>query len=99
MNFKKELAKFGYNKGNSIDVETLIDEILPELFKIKKESLQFKNTILIELWTFCEKEFKADFENDYINGYGSKIGMSERTEKFAEKLSKKIIKECNARTL
>jgi|688.fasta_scaffold658323_2 hypothetical protein len=32
MDFKTELAKLGYNKGNSIDVEILINEILPELF-------------------------------------------------------------------
>jgi hypothetical protein len=32
MDFRTELAKWGYNKGNSVDVETLIDEILPSLF-------------------------------------------------------------------
>ena len=32
MDYRKELAKWGYNKGNSIDVEILIDEILPSLF-------------------------------------------------------------------
>ena len=31
MDFRTELAKWGYNKGNSVDVETLIDEILPSL--------------------------------------------------------------------
>lgn len=98
MDFREELAKWGYSKGNSIDVETLIFEILPDLLKIKKEGLDFKSTILLELWDFCEKEFNADFEEDWINGYGSKTGMSNRTEKFAEKLSKKIIKECNAKT-
>lgn len=39
MDFIIELAKFGYNKGNSIDVEVLINEILPELFS-KKETLE-----------------------------------------------------------
>jgi len=33
MDFKKELAKWGYNKGNSIDVEILVEEVLPEIFK------------------------------------------------------------------
>jgi hypothetical protein len=33
IDFEKELSKWGYNKGNSIDVEILINEILPELFK------------------------------------------------------------------
>ena len=32
MDFRMELAKWGYNKGNSIDVEILIEEILPSLF-------------------------------------------------------------------
>jgi hypothetical protein len=36
MDFRTELSKWGYNKGNSVDVETLIDEILPELF-LKQE--------------------------------------------------------------
>ena len=89
MDYKKELAKWGYNKGNSIDVESLINEILPEIFNKK---IDVKQLILSEMWNFCEKEFNADFEVDYINGYGSKTGMSNRTEKFAEQLEKKINK-------
>jgi hypothetical protein len=92
MDFKQELAKYGYNKGNSIDVETLIDEILPALFVKNQQPLETKQLILSELWAFCEKEFKADFEQDYINGYGSKTGMSDRADKFAERLAKKIVK-------
>jgi hypothetical protein len=38
MNFRTELAKWGYNKGNSIDVEILIDEILPSLFSEQERS-------------------------------------------------------------
>lgn len=38
MDFRTELAKWGYNKGNSIDVEILIDEILSSLFS-KQEKL------------------------------------------------------------
>lgn len=38
MDFRTELAKYGYNKGNSIDVETLIDEILPSLFSQQERS-------------------------------------------------------------
>jgi hypothetical protein len=33
IDFEKELSKWGYNKGNSIDVEILVNEILPDLFK------------------------------------------------------------------
>ena len=36
MDYKKELAKWGYNKGDSIDVEILINEILPYFFDDKK---------------------------------------------------------------
>ena len=36
MDFRSELVKWGYNKGNSIDVETLIDEILPEILSQQK---------------------------------------------------------------
>jgi len=38
MDFRKELSKWGYNKGNSIDVETLVDEILPSLFSQQERS-------------------------------------------------------------
>jgi hypothetical protein len=38
MNFKTELSKWGYNKGNSIDVEILINEILPNLFSQQERS-------------------------------------------------------------
>ena len=38
MNFRAELSKWGYNKGNSIDVEILIDEILPNLFSQQERS-------------------------------------------------------------
>ena len=37
INFKEELGKFGYSLGNSIDVQILIDEILPQIFKQFKE--------------------------------------------------------------
>lgn len=40
MDFRKELAQYGYNKGNSIDVETLISEILPEMFSQKASPLE-----------------------------------------------------------
>jgi hypothetical protein len=38
MDFRTELAKWGYNKGNSIDVEILVNEILPSLFSQQKRS-------------------------------------------------------------
>ena len=31
--FKEELAKYGYNLNNSVPVPTLIEQILPEIFK------------------------------------------------------------------
>lgn len=93
MNFTEELAKYGYNKGNSIDVEILINEILPNLFIEKQQPPELKQVILSELCNFCEKEFNADFEEDWINGYGSKTGMSDRTDKFSDSLAKKIIKK------
>ncbi len=40
MDFRAELSKWGYNKGNAIDVEILIDEILPSLFFQKEEPKQ-----------------------------------------------------------
>ena len=38
MDFRTELAKWGYNKGNSIDVDILVNEILPSLFSQQERS-------------------------------------------------------------
>ena len=38
MDFRTELAKLGYNEGNNLDVRTLIDEILPSLFRLQERS-------------------------------------------------------------
>jgi hypothetical protein len=52
MDFRKELAKWGYNKGNSVDVETLIDEILPELFLKQERSYSEEEVRNIANWAF-----------------------------------------------
>ena len=39
MDFKNELAKYGYNANNSIPVETLVNEILPKLFSVQNERM------------------------------------------------------------
>jgi hypothetical protein len=39
MDFKNELAKYGYNVNNSIPVETLVNEILPKLFSVQDERM------------------------------------------------------------
>ena len=53
MDFRTELSKWGYNKGNSIDVETLIDEILPSLFSQQERSYSEEDKREI-----IEKEFE-----------------------------------------
>lgn len=58
MDFRTELAKYGYNKGNSIDVETLIDEILPSLFSQQERS---------------EEDMKSAFKVGFSIGYGSDV--------------------------
>jgi hypothetical protein len=88
MDFKKELGALGYKKGYAIDVEMLIDEILPQIFSNHQKEL--KTTIQTEIWSFCEREFRADFEDDYVLGRGSNNGMSDRTELFVDHLIKII---------
>jgi hypothetical protein len=56
MDFRTELAKLGYNKGNSIDIETLINEILPSLFFQQETS-------------YNEKDMKLAFEAGYKKGF------------------------------
>lgn len=78
--------------ADDCDYELLeqIELVLPKLEAKDPDPKKLKAKILKEIWAFCEKEFKADFENDYIGGYGSKSGMSERTERLADRLLKKL---------
>jgi hypothetical protein len=45
MDFRTELSKWGYNKGNSIDVEILVNEILPSLFSQQERSYSEEDMI------------------------------------------------------
>lgn len=69
MDFRAELTKYGYNKGNSIDVETLVDEILPDLFS-KQEQMYSEEDL--------EKSYKDGGRNEYdfINKYHCKARIS-----------------------
>ena len=59
MDFRTELAKYGYNKGNSIDVETLIDEILPSLFSQQERSEDDMRTA----WNSSEQNMRFNFSS------------------------------------
>lgn len=52
MNFKKELAKYGYSEGNVVPVETLIGEVLPKIFKTL---VRTKNAKELKLLTMLEE--------------------------------------------
>lgn len=57
MDFKQELAKYGYNKGNLIDVEALIDEILPALFAKNQQPPEItRNEEIMRLETLIESQ-------------------------------------------
>ena len=72
MDFRTELAKWGYNKGDSIDVDILINEILPSLSSQQKRSYSEeevetiakdsytmgRNNILIGVFNKWFKQFK-----------------------------------------
>jgi hypothetical protein len=76
MDFRTELSKWGYNKGNSVDVETLIDEILPELF-LKQER------------SYSEEEVETIAKDAYTMGrYNILIGVF---NKWFEQFKKKSL--------
>ena len=62
IDFKQELAKCGYNKGNSIDVEILINEILPELF-FEQEPNRFTKEDVRQAWVDSERNMRATFSS------------------------------------
>lgn len=61
MDFRTKLAKWGYNKGNSIDVETLIDEILPSLLSKQERSYSEEEVIKI-LYQFHYDLVNSNFD-------------------------------------
>ena len=78
MDFRTELSKWGYNKGNSIDVETLIDEILPSLFS--QQEISNREEDLRE--AFKQSRQALIFEKDMPPIY-------ENFEEFFEQFKKK----------
>lgn len=62
MNFKKELSKYGYNKGDAIDVELLVGEILPEIF----ETLYSKDDVIKILEKFIKHPTKPGYKRSDV---------------------------------
>ena len=79
MDFRTELAKWGYNKDNSVDVEILIDEILPSLLS-KQERM------------YSEEDMKNAFKVGFSIGYGSDTYATDEKNKTCEDWFKKIKK-------
>lgn len=75
MNFKTELAKWGYNKGNSIDVEILVNEILPSLFS-QQETHYSKEELFKIIDDFC-------FDWNY--NYKGKLSQKEYLKEWFKK--------------
>ena len=64
MDFRSELAKWGYNKGNSIDVETLIDEILPSL--LSKQERSYSEEEVLELLEKIQQQVAIDYNDEFL---------------------------------
>jgi hypothetical protein len=75
MDFRTELSKWGYNKGNSIDVEILVNEILPSLFSQQERS-------------YSEEEVKTAFLDGWELRDGD-LPFSKAMKKWFEKFKKK----------
>ena len=71
MDFRTELAKWGYNRGNSIDVETLINEILPSLSSKQDKNL-YSEEDLLNFGAFVRIEDKKEKRLFLIQDYYKK---------------------------
>ena len=82
MDFRKELAKWGYNSGNSVDVSILIDEILPDMFS----TMYSKD----EVYRIVEKAIKESKEKQltFFNG-GSTNPLYYNLKMWFEQFKKK----------
>ena len=71
MDFRTELAKLGYNRGSSIDVETLINEILPSLSSKQNKNL-YSEEDLLKFGAFVRIEDKKEKRLFLIQDYFKK---------------------------
>lgn len=62
MNFEKELSKYGYNKGDVIDIEVLVSNILPKMF----ENLHSKDDVIKILEKFIEHPTKPGYKRSDV---------------------------------
>lgn len=62
MDFEKELSKYGYNKGDVIDIEVLISDILPKMF----ENLHSKDDVIKILEKFIEHPTKPGYKRSDV---------------------------------
>jgi hypothetical protein len=85
MDFRTELAKWGYNKGNSIDVEILIDEILPSLFSQQERSYSEEEVLAILVKAIREVKTKR---LTFFDG-GSEYPIYSNLSKWFEQFKKK----------
>jgi hypothetical protein len=86
MDFRTELAKWGYNKGNSIDVEILINEILPSLFPQQEGSYSEEEVkLLIDFVKDCATNWDCDNDS---HKYNTPCRMCE-AQKVLEQFKKK----------
>lgn len=68
MDFKQVLASWGYNIGNSVPVETLVDEILPDMIGKKVYTESEVVEILIKFnKEIVEIENPREWFNEAIN--------------------------------
>lgn len=65
MDFIKELAKLGYNEGNTVDVKILIDEILPSLFQQQERSYSEEEVRAFTYNAFCLGQLQNPTENKF----------------------------------
>ena len=65
MDFRTELSKWGYNKGDSIDVDILVNEILPSLFSQQERSYSEEIIDILDnvrYWETCPDKYKIIIE-------------------------------------
>ena len=84
MDFRTELAKWGYNRGNSIDVETLINEILPSLSSKQNKKLYSEEEVL----SFGKSCFYKGFDKSEKDDANCYTAFREEIGKLFKKFKK-----------
>jgi len=85
IDFRKELSRFGYNSGNAVDVDVLVNQILPKIYE-RELIIIIQLKMLLEMDEKKIKCLELSRINDRIN-HSVMDALKKNTMDFREELA------------